>query len=196
MVVWHDRVITGLFDTENCHTWYLLPCELKSIDFRCLSVCIPSISSAWENIHATFASWLTGERTADFPPFLIQFENGHRKRATVWTVAQNERYFLWSYARKEVVRKPKTVDITGFFKKFCIATRTTKKPRYLLGFFFAFKFQVHTKVHNVTSGKSPISYAPSSCVMWTCHVLGSMPIPCPLGVLPHSLNRKKIKSWF
>lgn len=29
-------------------------------------------------------------------------------------------------ARKSVVRKPKTVEITGFFKKFCIATRTTK----------------------------------------------------------------------
>ena len=29
-------------------------------------------------------------------------------------------------ARNFVVRKPKTVDITVFFKKFCIATRTIK----------------------------------------------------------------------
>lgn len=30
-------------------------------------------------------------------------------------------------ARNFVVRKPETIDITVFFKKFCIATRTTKK---------------------------------------------------------------------
>ena len=29
-------------------------------------------------------------------------------------------------ARNFVVRKPETIDITMFFKKFCIATRTTK----------------------------------------------------------------------
>ena len=28
-------------------------------------------------------------------------------------------------ARNFVVRKPETIDITMFFKKFCIATRTT-----------------------------------------------------------------------
>ena len=30
-------------------------------------------------------------------------------------------------ARNFVVRKPETIDITMFFKKFCIATRTKKK---------------------------------------------------------------------
>lgn len=30
-------------------------------------------------------------------------------------------------ARNFVVRKPETIDITMFFKKFCIATRTSKK---------------------------------------------------------------------
>ena len=30
-------------------------------------------------------------------------------------------------ARNFVVRKPETIDITMFFKKFCIATRTTQK---------------------------------------------------------------------
>lgn len=30
--------------------------------------------------------------------------------------------------RSFVVRKPETIDITAFFKKFCIATRTMKKP--------------------------------------------------------------------
>lgn len=30
-------------------------------------------------------------------------------------------------ARNFVVRKPETIDITMFFKKFCIATRTTEK---------------------------------------------------------------------
>ena len=29
--------------------------------------------------------------------------------------------------RSFVVRKPETIDITAFFKKFCIATRTKKK---------------------------------------------------------------------
>ena len=57
-------------------------------------------------------------------------KNGYRKRATAWTVTQNERCFLWSYARKEIVRKPKAVDITGFFKKFCIATHTGKAPGF------------------------------------------------------------------
>ena len=30
-------------------------------------------------------------------------------------------------ARNFVVRKPETIDITMFFKKFCIATRTKEK---------------------------------------------------------------------
>ena len=30
-------------------------------------------------------------------------------------------------ARNFVVRKPETIDITMFFKKFCIATRTIEK---------------------------------------------------------------------
>ena len=33
-------------------------------------------------------------------------------------------------ARKEIVRKPKAVDITGFFKKSCIATHTGKAPDF------------------------------------------------------------------
>ena len=35
-------------------------------------------------------------------------------------------------ARNFVVRKPETIDITMFFKKFCIATRTTffRKPPF------------------------------------------------------------------
>ena len=32
-------------------------------------------------------------------------------------------------ARNFVVRKPETIDITMFFKKFCIATRTTSRPK-------------------------------------------------------------------
>ena len=32
-------------------------------------------------------------------------------------------------ARNFVVRKPETIDITMFFKKFCIATRTKKGQR-------------------------------------------------------------------
>jgi len=31
--------------------------------------------------------------------------------------------------RSFVVRKPETIDITAFFKKFCIATRTKQKAR-------------------------------------------------------------------
>lgn len=34
-------------------------------------------------------------------------------------------------ARNFVVRKPETIDITMFFKKFCIATRTIPKRAYL-----------------------------------------------------------------
>ena len=38
-------------------------------------------------------------------------------------------------ARNFVVRKPETIDITMFFKKFCIATRTRKAECIALGFF-------------------------------------------------------------
>ena len=38
-------------------------------------------------------------------------------------------------ARNFVVRKPETIDITMFFKKFCIATRTTE-PLIFQGFCF------------------------------------------------------------
>ena len=43
-------------------------------------------------------------------------------------------------ARNFVVRKPETIDITMFFKKFCIATRTSKKSLKALCFqgFFLF----------------------------------------------------------
>lgn len=34
-------------------------------------------------------------------------------------------------ARNFVVRKPETIDITMFFKKFCIATRTMKRPVFV-----------------------------------------------------------------
>ena len=33
-------------------------------------------------------------------------------------------------ARNFVVRKPETIDITMFFKKFCIATRTNKVDNF------------------------------------------------------------------
>ena len=39
-------------------------------------------------------------------------------------------------ARNFVVRKPKTVDITVFFKKFCIATRTKKARKQMLSSLF------------------------------------------------------------
>ena len=45
-------------------------------------------------------------------------------------------------ARNFVVRKPETIDITMFFKKFCIATRTKQKslkPQWFQGFFFSSK---------------------------------------------------------
>lgn len=43
--------------------------------------------------------------------------------------------------KKKVVRKPKTVDITGFFKKFCIAIRTNKvlKLEWFQDFIFVLK---------------------------------------------------------
>ena len=38
-------------------------------------------------------------------------------------------------ARNFVVRKPETIDITMFFKKFCIATRTKKEMTVYDGHF-------------------------------------------------------------
>ena len=40
-------------------------------------------------------------------------------------------------ARNFVVRKPETIDITMFFKKFCIATRTKKQISLLAGLLFS-----------------------------------------------------------
>lgn len=42
-------------------------------------------------------------------------------------------------ARNFVVRKPETIDITMFFKKFCIATRTTSEQRSLCSAFLCMK---------------------------------------------------------
>lgn len=39
-------------------------------------------------------------------------------------------------ARNFVVRKPETIDITMFFKKFCIATRTKKARKQMLSSLF------------------------------------------------------------
>ena len=46
-------------------------------------------------------------------------------------------------ARNFVVRKPETIDITMFFKKFCIATRT-KKNQYTMCTGFSFSVQKRT----------------------------------------------------
>lgn len=43
-------------------------------------------------------------------------------------------------ARNFVVRKPETIDITMFFKKFCIATRTKRNESRLGSFLFHFLF--------------------------------------------------------
>ena len=51
-------------------------------------------------------------------------------------------------ARNFVVRKPETIDITMFFKKFCIATRT-KKKKTPLGVFF---FLVHWGAQSLRKG--------------------------------------------
>lgn len=42
-------------------------------------------------------------------------------------------------ARNFVVRKPETIDITMFFKKFCIATRTTSEQSKLCSAFLCMK---------------------------------------------------------
>ena len=42
-------------------------------------------------------------------------------------------------ARNFVVRKPETIDITMFFKKFCIATRTTSEQSKLCSVFLCMK---------------------------------------------------------
>ncbi len=39
-------------------------------------------------------------------------------------------------ARNFVVRKPETIDITAFFKKFCIASRTKKARKQMLSSLF------------------------------------------------------------
>ena len=38
--------------------------------------------------------------------------------------------------RSFVARKPETIDITAFFKKFCIATRTIRKELAFAGAFY------------------------------------------------------------
>lgn len=53
----------------------------KVLIFGVSSVCIPLISSTWENIHAPCGSRHMEEGTADYPPFLIQFSADNRKWA-------------------------------------------------------------------------------------------------------------------
>ena len=48
-------------------------------------------------------------------------------------------------ARIFVVRKPKTVDITAFFKKFCITTHTTKNTVSELEAVFFITFRTNQK---------------------------------------------------
>lgn len=50
-------------------------------------------------------------------------------------------------ARNFVVRKPETIDITMFFKKFCIATRTSFKSAEIVRFRRFFFFVLGVKVH-------------------------------------------------
>ena len=54
-------------------------------------------------------------------------------------------------ARNFVVRKPKTVDITVFFKKFCIATRTKNPLKSLISedFIFIRNYELTFKKHAV-----------------------------------------------
>jgi len=51
-------------------------------------------------------------------------------------------------ARNFVVRKPETIDITMFFKKFCIATRTRKVLKSSDFRTFFLPFSIISKVQN------------------------------------------------
>lgn len=53
--------------------------------------------------------------------------------------------------RSFVARKPETIDITAFFKKFCIATRTIRKE---LAFAGAFLYEIASSARK---GFSPMS---------------------------------------
>lgn len=57
-------------------------------------------------------------------------------------------------ARNFVVRKPETIDITMFFKKFCIATRTIEKAlklKLFQGFFLFILLRFFAEISNTFS---------------------------------------------
>ena len=57
-LVGHDRVISGLFDAENCHIRRLLSLVLKSVDFGAKSPCPASRTLPMENTHAALQAAL------------------------------------------------------------------------------------------------------------------------------------------
>ena len=63
-------------------------------------------------------------------------------------------------ARNFVVRKPETIDITMFFKKFCIATRTIKTAAFVRR---AAVFLISSLLNCPPRNSAPANYLKKSC---------------------------------
>ena len=66
----------------------------------------------------------------DISPFLIHYLGVYERRPILYQPPCFMGFYESKCKKKLLSDCPKTIDFTGFFKKFCIATRTKKRDTH------------------------------------------------------------------
>ena len=119
-MVGHHRVIAGFLNAEYRHVGYLLPLVLKSVRFGSFVPLYYRPASHEGKDMGGFVCAAHKRKNRGFPTLKRALDLGIEKGRLL----QNSRPNVGGYTRYFSVRMPETIDITGFFKKFCIATGT------------------------------------------------------------------------
>lgn len=94
---------------------------MKSVNFRRFVRLYASAASHTGNTHVMFRTQATAKENADFPPQSRHLNWGIEKGGCLKN-SRPKRGYIQVICYSSAL---KTVDITGFFKKFCITTRTS-----------------------------------------------------------------------
>ena len=120
MVIGHHRVIAGFLNAEYRHVGYLLPSVLKSVRFGGFALLYRRPASHEGKDMGGFVCASHRRKNKGFPTLKRTLNLGIEKGRLL----KNSRPKGGLIQVVCYPTSPETVDITGFFEKFCIAIRT------------------------------------------------------------------------
>lgn len=124
VMVGHHRVIAGFLNAEYRHVGYLLPSVLKSVRFGGFAPLYRRPASHEGKDIGGLVCAAHRRKNKGFPTLKHTLDFGDRKRAAVKKQPAQKGGLIQVICYPA---SPETVDITGFFEKFCIAIRHQKK---------------------------------------------------------------------